>query len=312
MALADWGRIQFSGELTITRYVREIGDDLSEPLHCPSCGTTERLVLGTQGDEALIICSSCDHEWADDCVTARDVRQMLHQAATGRDVFFPDGQMWTVVFPALDEDQTLAPQPDWDDDDPRVRWEIGCLISPDTTFTHCLRAARHLASFAIASNTDIYTRLYPQAGGSTVDAHMATLLVALALYEAAFQVRATKMFEIRLTRAVTALSPEHARALKDLRPIYDFDPDEPSHLRVTDVNRMEAADVPEWERWRRTAVEILDLSIRDIVSHSHSSKPANDVRASDRERNWYPDDLTWYTGKRISSATAAEGSMAAG
>ncbi|WP_189971024.1 hypothetical protein [Streptomyces violascens] len=88
------------------------------------------------------------------------MRQMLHRAAIGQEVFFPNGRMRTVVFPALDEDRTLAPQPDWDDD-PRVQWEINCLISPDTTFTHCLRAARHLASFAIASNTDIYTRLYP-------------------------------------------------------------------------------------------------------------------------------------------------------
>ncbi|EMF02398.1 hypothetical protein J7W19_29395 [Streptomyces mobaraensis NBRC 13819 = DSM 40847] len=299
MALADWGHIQFSGEITITRYVGEIGDDLREPLHCPECGTAERLTLGTQGDEGLVVCPICGHEWTDSRVTARDVRQMLHLAAMGQPSAFPNGQMQTVVFPPLDEDRTLAPQPEWVDDDPRVRWELGCLISTGTMFTHCLRAARHLSSFAIASDTGVYTRLYPQAGGSAVDAHMATVLVALSLYEIAFQARATKMFEIRLAQAVSALGPERARRVKDLRPIFDFDPDAPCHLRVTDANRMDTAEAHDWERWRRTAVEILEFSIQDIVNHSHLSKSADEVRASDRERQWYPDDLTWYTGNRV-------------
>ncbi|GGU47569.1 hypothetical protein [Streptomyces violascens] len=139
---------------------------------------------------------------------------------------------------------------------------------------------------------------------------MATLLVALALYEAAFQVRATKMVEIRLTEAVATLSPERACDLKNLRPTHDFDPAEPCHLRVTDVNRMNTADAHQWERWRQTAVEILDLTIRDIVHSAPTSTPAAEVRASDRERNWYPDDLTWYTGERVSSATASAGDAA--
>lgn len=33
MALADWGRIQISGELTNAKYARGISDDLRKPLH---------------------------------------------------------------------------------------------------------------------------------------------------------------------------------------------------------------------------------------------------------------------------------------
>ncbi|MFI1799893.1 hypothetical protein ACH427_21410 [Streptomyces sp. NPDC020379] len=294
-------RIQFASEVVIPKVQEEIGAVLDEPVICPSCTATRELTFQARGRDAFISCS-CGHEWTDGYVTAIAVRQMTHLAYTGQPVFFPAGRMRVVVFPDFEDDLTLAPEPKKDRDDPadhdRFRWEVGCFTTHHAKmmFTMCLRTARHLTSFAMASDGNLFARLHPAADGVALDAHMSTVLVALGLYDAAQRADVAKLHDVRLSDVSALLAPERVLALADLRPPLLLPSGHPCHLRLSDVTRMQTASAPEWDRWRQAAVDILERNIEDAVARKYRPVPAREVRA-DPLADWFDDDLTWYTGE---------------
>ncbi|MEU5427579.1 hypothetical protein AB0H73_18520 [Streptomyces olivoreticuli] len=294
-------RIQFASEVVIPKVQPEINAVLNEPVICPSCRATRELTFQARGKDAFVLCP-CGHEWEDGYVTAIAVRQMTHLAYVGQPVFFPVGRMKVVVLPDFEDDLTLAPEPDRDRDDPvardRFMWEAGCFTAnhAKAMFTMCLRTARHLSSFAIAADGDLFARLHPAAGGAALDAHMATVLIALGLYDTARRADTAKPHDVRLSDVSARLAPERARVLADLRPALFLGSGHPCHLRLSDVTRMETASTSEWDRWRQAAVDILERNIEDIAGREYTYTPAREVRA-DPLADWLDDDLTWYIGE---------------
>ncbi|MFI9310900.1 hypothetical protein [Streptomyces triculaminicus] len=96
------------------------------------------------------------------------------------------------------------------------------------------------------------------------------------------------------------LRPERAEDLRTVWPTVITNPDRLSHLRVTDVCRLEAGSPEAWAAWRRTASDIVTFSAEDISATRvvFPIKP-EEVRFCDRISDWLDDDLTWYAGRRL-------------
>ncbi|CAM5307052.1 hypothetical protein [Streptomyces abikoensis] len=255
------------------------------------------------GREAFVQCP-CGHEWTDPEVTAAAVRQMKHLVDTGQPLFLPALRDAVLLLPALVEDQELAPLPDdapaGQPDSEWARWEMGLWVADSAApfFGYCLRAARTLTIQALPADGSIYARLYPRAGGSALDAHMAVVLLALALYETARREGAS-LSQTRLCDARSLLEPEHADRLRNIYPGVALQPGV-SHLRVTDARRIQSASPEDWSRWRHAASDVLAYNIDDVaadrVRHWIS---AEDITFTDIFTEWLNDDLTWYTGRRL-------------
>ncbi|GGW89740.1 hypothetical protein [Streptomyces noursei] len=298
MSMAGAVRLTVSGEVPVRRFEPELNTKLEEPLICPECRAREELALTAAGQDAHIQCPNY-HQWTDPQVTAATVRQMLHMMNAGRPVMFPGRHITESLVPLLDEDRALSPPPEEEEDDEategftdRERWLFGGLVDGWPLFAHCLNYSRKLAIHALPADGDLFERLYPGAGGNAVDAHMCIVVTALAMYEAAYQARTTRLKPIPLASVKAALLAADLRAI---RPPSER-PDYSSHLRVTDVARLEHAGHDEWERWRQAAIDILDYHVADQQVRRRASPMAGEVTVYEC-CDWVDvleDDMTWY------------------
>ncbi|MEV4741557.1 hypothetical protein [Streptomyces sp. NPDC049555] len=232
---------------------------------------------------------------------------MKHLLDTGQRLFFPTARNVMIV-PQLVEDLTLAPLPEGfpsgDPDTDWGRWEVNWMIAVpgDSIFSLCLREARVSAARALPADGDLYARLYPRAGGNALDCHMAIVILALAMYEAARRTGVEHLRRLRLSEARALLEPAVAEKLRGIYPSIWNMPGL-SHLRVTDERRLQTADPQEWERWRKAAYDIITYVIDDISTHHYVPSPITpeDVSVHHQAANWLHDDLTWYAGERLAA-----------
>lgn len=104
-------------------------------------------------------------------------------------------------------------------------------------FTECLTQTRRLASWAVSAVGDLYGRLCPTTGGSPVDGHMAVVVLALAMHDAAYRTAQHKITALPLADVAVRLQPERATQLRSVRPQAPRAPGQ-WQLRATDVARL--------------------------------------------------------------------------
>ncbi|WP_329169393.1 hypothetical protein OG709_35690 (plasmid) [Streptomyces sp. NBC_01267] len=305
--MTEAGEVRLTAEcgLVIGRYTPEVAGELEEPVSCPSCGATTGITLIAFGRDARLLCGE-GHEWADDHIPASAVRQMMHLVTTGQPVVFPGVHLQVMLQPVLDEPHTLAKMPpdgegtqsseqDW--------WEIRAGVANHVpVFTECLNQARKLAFRALPGDGDLYARLYPSAGGSALDAHMSVLLAALAMYQASYLTRVERIRELPLADVAALLRPGRSAALRKVRPLA-VDPDQHVHLRVTDIDRLETSSPDDWDRWARTATDLVAYNIEIAhrwlkVLQQDRYDPDQDIRVFRLDDRVFEDDTTWYATVR--------------
>ncbi|MGW1374731.1 hypothetical protein ACWD6P_10735 [Streptomyces sp. NPDC002446] len=311
MSMAGAVRLMMT-EVLVRRFTPGLRAELEQPLSCPTCGQWEMLTLVAQGRDAHIECSS-GHAWTDSYIVASTVRQMDHMAAMGAPVWCPGVKVYESLVPRLDEDQTLYHEPaipealDKGEFRKRDWWMASAAaVAGWPAFTECLRFARKLTIHALPACGSLYERLYPRAGGSAVDAHMSIVVLALAMLEAAYQADTTNIGRVPLSDVEATLRPECAGVLRGIRPP-SHRRDYASHLRVTDVERLEEADGAEWDRWCQAATDILSYHIEDRrdwhrhVAGRHTEDDEITVSDCCAQMDLLDDDLTWYVAPEPSS-----------
>ncbi|SEF15439.1 hypothetical protein [Streptomyces sp. Ag109_O5-10] len=273
-------RVLVAGEIVVAKYGDLIDDVLDVPLFCPRCGRTAGLTLVADGREAHLECVE-GHVWTDPEVAACGVRQLLHLSAQGAPPRFPGAAVRIDMLPRISEDRTLYP-PSPDVPGRLLRWEGRVLTATGTPpLTDCLHWARRLCAWALPSDGELYERLYPPAGGNALDAHMAVVLVALALYATAAAADLARVEQVVPDRAAEPLA---GAELRWLRP--------PGagglggRLRVTDVHRLATAAPETYQRWRTAA--------RLVLAANTDDRPA--VPLADRSGRLpaVAEDMAWY------------------
>ncbi|MER6266969.1 hypothetical protein [Streptomyces sp900105755] len=272
-------RVLVAGEIVVTKYGDLIDDVLDVPLFCPRCGRTAGLTLVADGREAHLECAE-GHVWTDPEVAACGVRQLLHLSTQGSPPRFPGATVRIDMLPRISEDRTLYP-PSPDVPGHLLRWEGRVLTATGTPpLTDCLHWARRLCAWALPSDGEVYERLYPPAGGNALDAHMAVVLVALALYATAAAADLARIEQVVPDRAAEPLA---GAELRWLRPAGAAGLG--GRLRVTDVHRLATAAPETYERWRTAARLVLAANIDD--------RPAAALADQNGRLPAVADDVAW-------------------
>ncbi|GAA3086280.1 hypothetical protein GCM10020000_86150 [Streptomyces olivoverticillatus] len=222
---------------------------------------------------------------------------MSHLAHTGQPLYLSQGDLVRIMMvPRLVEDASLASLP-WERDLALGRWEIAFeLANHDMLpFTVCLMEARSLTSVAMADDGHLFERLHPAARGSAVDAHMAVVLLALAMYTAARSAGVLAVGDLPVQTVADLLGPDRAPELKTVRP--RFRPQAPvSHLRAADVARLTGADRPQWQTWRKAAADVVAFVAEDVLRELRRSPREGAVRFLHYlKHTWETDAQTWST-----------------
>ncbi|MGY5053268.1 hypothetical protein ACWDFR_04210 [Streptomyces sp. 900105755] len=272
-------RVLVAGEIVVTKYGDLIDDVLDVPLFCPRCGRTAGLTLVADGREAHLECAE-GHVWTDPEVAACGVRQLLHLSTQGSAPRFPGATVRIDMLPRISEDRTLYP-PSPDVPGHLLRWEGRVLTATGTPpLTDCLHWARRLCAWALPSDGEVYERLYPPAGGNALDAHMAVVLVALALYAAAAAADLARIEQVVPDRAAEPLA---GAELRWLRPAGAAGLG--GRLRVTDVHRLATAAPETYERWRTAA--------RLVLAANTDDRPAAALADRNGRLPAVADDVAW-------------------
>lgn len=283
-----------------------------QAVRCPTCATAEKLTLVARHRDAHVECPN-GHQWHEPHFTATVVRTLMHRVNAGQDTpQIPVGQP-AMMLPVLDEPTDLAagPSSDSEDDDSplsaliseRASAEFAAdLANHDCAARACFRTARQMSCLALPADGDLYSRLYPSAGGSAVDAHMSVVVLALALYEAVIATSrgaGAALFAVPFETVAEQLSPGSAVELRACRPRlmhsrFYF-------LRSHDLGRLEAASKSDFERWRRAADDVLAFTASVAAQSSMWQRWKEqdrdcpfDLRFADSVVPTFPDDYVWY------------------
>ncbi|MFI7102719.1 hypothetical protein ACIBK8_25560 [Streptomyces sp. NPDC050161] len=264
-------------------------------LTCPTCGATGGIALIAVGRQAEAACLQ-DHIWQDRDLCASAVRQLLHLTWYPPDdgcilYPYPSDAVCEQLLPDLVEDRSLTPGGPAARDD--ISWEAHAstaTTSSSSAMMFCLMYARCMGALAVPADGSLYARLYPKVGGDAVCAHMACLLVALALYDTGRRSRLVKLSRLPLRAVRAALQPARADELRSLRPISRRP--EVWLLRATDADRLQHADAETWERWRQAAADIVDDVLEDYARPGRENPQLFHLDARPRR---FPDEATWYT-----------------
>ncbi|HEY8984258.1 MAG TPA: hypothetical protein VIU15_32360 [Streptomyces sp.] len=229
------------------------------PLRCPGpgCGQARGLTLFAYGPDTHIECP-CGHSWNDPHIDAAGVRQVAHLSPAAGPLLYPAGSIRVPLLAYLDEDRSLAKAPTADPGSGTGRAMAGGSTSSTAVrYPECLRQAHALACLAVTDDGGLYERLYPGAGGSAVDAHMAMVVLALALYETARDINLHKITSMPLPAPASLL---HSDRLRAVRPLPQADGSLP--VRAADDRRLREAPAADWERLRTAARDILTRTVR--------------------------------------------------
>lgn len=282
-------------EISFERWSTEAQDVVTDVVSCPDCAAFRDLTLVADGDRGHIRCP-LGHESTHPYINASRVRQIWHSYRIGQPVALSDARKDRplMTIPALDEDLALQPHPSEAAllrQQPRWGWEVDAWASQNLPpLVHAMRLARHLANWAMLDRGDLWQAWYPDAGGSALEAHMTTVVLALALYESAYQIGETRVDLMTLGELRGVLGTDTI-VQPTLRPVGQRH--EGGRLRLTDVARIEAASTQDWTRWRLTAQSVVTAVIEDAA---RPDRDAADTTFALQAPQYWPDDMTWYQG----------------
>lgn len=304
------------GEVRITAQCLDVTGETPtgrQMVCCPTCAASEPLTLVARYRNAHVECPN-GHQWHEPHFTATVVRALMHRVNTGADTSQVVSGPAVMMLPVLDEPTDLAAEPpsgSEDDDSPlaalaseRASEQFAAdLANHDCAARSCFRMARQMLCLGLPADGNLYSRLYPRAGGNAVDAHMSVVVLALALYEAVLATsRGTgtgaALATVPFETVAEQLSPGSAVQLRACRPRlmhsrFYF-------LRSRDLGRLESASDEAFERWRRAADDVLAFTASVAAQSSmwHRWQEQDDcpfdLRFADSVVPSFPDDYEWY------------------
>ncbi|MEY9958825.1 hypothetical protein [Streptacidiphilus sp. MAP5-52] len=296
-------KVSIVGEFMVQRYEEDREPSFYEaPLACPVCESDIGLTLVARRRDSSVECPN-GHTWQDPSIAAAKVRRLVFLSWTGQAVADPSSVAYTNTVPALDEDAARADLPaGWTEpgeDDVYRNVEIGSSVYFDHgLLTMALMYARRLAMMSLPVDGGLWQRLQPQMGGSAIDAHMAIVLTALAMYEVSVRSGNHDVGEAALAQVEAMLRPENAAGLRALFPVAYPPKQFVPELRAADVQRLAHADSDTFERWRRAAADIttiaLDTTVERTAAYAGRLGQRGLLVAKDPYRQQHDDDLTWY------------------
>ncbi|MGW4690992.1 hypothetical protein ACWEO1_01230 [Kitasatospora cineracea] len=301
------------------------GESWLRTLRCPQCQAVTGLSLRADGRSGEISCGSCGLAFTDPAVDGSAVRQTfaVHQkgVATGIPMVLvgAGGRTEILLLPVLTEDREAMPSPGPDADgrfDDLSSWSMFYDLcaggDAETPMADTMRWARRMMSWALPADGETFERVYGgDVAAPAAEAHMIMLVLGLALHNAAFARRmSASIAGMDLGPVLAVLDPnapdaaEQREVLRRTRPPGNTADDHSGRpvgtLRLTDVQRLEAASGVDWARW-------CDGAYRVLAEHTRLIR----VRAADRHDALRPplerlvtlqdlvprqdDDLSWYT-----------------
>ncbi|MBP5942609.1 hypothetical protein [Streptomyces acidiscabies] len=274
-------RLLVAGEIIVRRTWADGLQGTPEPLVCtdPDCDHATGLELLAQGRDAYVRCPA-GHVTRDAHVRASDVRQIAHLVTTGVPPVYPDGRDVVPLLAYLDEDRSPAAAQRPESEGEGMWAGVSAALSQVEVLSYeCLRQARIMANLAVVRDGSLYERLYPH----PVDAHMAMVVLGLAVYKAAHTSRTRALSTLPLAAPTAFLIDNRVRSVRPARPP-KWGNDDTVPLRATDDRRLREAPAEDWERWLTAA--------SDILSHTIARELAYRYRGTDDP--WVPrlGDLT--------------------
>lgn len=163
---------------------------------------------------------------------------------------------------------------------------------------HAMIYARRLAIVALPADGELWQALQPSMGGSALDAHMAVLLVGLAICEHCARTEDPNPRNANLADVIALLEPGEAGRLRTLFPIAYTSASQVPELRAADAERLADADWSTFEWWRLAAHTIaagaLERTAELWGEHDHLAHLQRVVLVSDPYPQNHDDDATWY------------------
>jgi len=273
------------------------------PVRCPQCGSSTGLVLYVVGHGAEVGCPQghvFQHPWITEAWVRAVYRQSLGVEEGTLTVSARPEPLVFRPLPALPDD-LVTEQPAAVDATPadkqRLWWaatthSLGHGRAP---LLQCLGHAERLWSWALNHNPPLG---YPRpSDADPTDEHMAVVVLALALYDAAQSDNVSNLRELPLAGPSAVLQDPHVRVrLAGLHPSMGT---LGGRLRRSDQYRLDHADDQQWAGWVRAArdtLDAVDLWAADL-QRQFAPGPQPAVAYLGRVLAWLPpgDGASWYT-----------------